>query len=190
MTQLKFFYIILTVIIFQRVVELYIARNNAQYMRSLGGFEVAAEHYKYIFMLHTGFFIGILTEVVMFKSTMPSWWKLTFGIFILTQVMRVWCIKSLGRFWNTRIYVVPSAAVIRNGPYRFLRHPNYLVVITELLVIPLTFGAYYTAASASIINLALLYIRINKEESALAALTGYREDMKTVPRLIPFVKRK
>ncbi|MCG6197960.1 hypothetical protein H1215_12360, partial [Anoxybacillus sp. LAT_38] len=73
------------------------------------------------------------------------WWAWTFSVFALAQGLRYWCIVSLGKRWNTRIYILPGAEPVRRGPYRFLRHPNYLVVATELFVLPLTFSAVATA---------------------------------------------
>ena len=93
--------------------------------------------------------------------------------FLLTQLIRVWAITSLGRYWNTKIIVLPGAKMVNKGPYRFLKHPNYLVVTIEFIVIPLLFEAYFTAFFFSLLNGIILRIRIAAEEKALYQLTGY-----------------
>lgn len=181
----KFFVIVFVLVILQRSIELIIARSHATYLRGLGGYEVDAEHYKYIVILHVAFLSGLFLEVSLLRPPLPSWWGLSFGLFIVAQGMRVWCLTSLGKFWNTRIFVLPGAKPIKKGPYRFLRHPNYLVVISEILLLPLSFGAYYTAVFATIFNALILRRRISAEEDALAQVTGYNSEMEKVPRLMP-----
>ena len=92
---------------------------------------------------------------------------------MLTQLIRVWALTSLGRYWNTKIIVLPGAKMVNKGPYRFLKHPNYLVVTIEFIVIPLMFEAYFTAFFFSLLNGIILRIRIAAEERALTQLTGY-----------------
>ncbi|MBC9782952.1 isoprenylcysteine carboxyl methyltransferase [Heliobacterium chlorum] len=167
----------------QRWVELIIAQKNAAWMFQQGGYERGREHYKYIVFLHGFFFISLIAEGS--RSTPPSWWFFPAAAFMLAQILRYWSISSLGRFWNTRIIILPNAPVVTRGPYRFLRHPNYLVVITELLAIPLIFGAYGTAVTVSLVNLLLLRIRIQTEEKSLTDGTDYAIAMNDVPRLIP-----
>jgi methyltransferase len=181
----KFFIIVFALVILQRLIELVIARSNATYLRSLGGYEVDARHYKYIVILHLAFLSGLFIEVSFLRPPQPSWWGLSFSLFIIAQGMRVWCLASLGRFWNTRIFVLPGAKPVKKGPYLFLRHPNYLVVIAEILLLPISFGAYYTAVFASIFNALVLNRRIKAEESALAEVTMYNKEMDKVPRLMP-----
>jgi methyltransferase len=89
--------------------------------------------------------------------------------------MRVWVISSLGRFWNTKILVLPGANVVKKGPFHFIRHPNYVVVTCEIIVIPLMFGAYFTAVIFTILNIIILSVRIPKEEAALREVTDYKE---------------
>lgn len=185
----KFFISVYVLVILQRLIELVIAHNNATYLRSRGGYEVDAEHYKYIVSLHVLFLMGLLIEVRFLHPVRPSWWVISFSLFIIVQGMRVWCIASLGKFWNTRIFVLPGAKPVKKGPYRFLRHPNYLVVIFEILLLPLSFGAYYTAVIASLFNALILRKRIKVEEVALTQVTLYNIVMKDVPRLIPSMRK-
>lgn len=167
------FYLFLAVIVGQRLVELGIARSNASYIRSLGGYEVGREHYKYIVALHSLFFVTMIVEVIGFDRSPPDWWPVPVIGFALAQVLRYWSISSLGRFWNTRILVLPRAQMVSHGPYKYFRHPNYLVVMVELLTIPLIFGAFVTAIVFSVANLLLLSVRIRIEERALREVSEY-----------------
>lgn len=154
-------------IIIQRIVELYIARRNEQWMKAHGGIEKGKEHYKWFFILHSFFFLSILFEVLLRQKTSMELNTYLFSIFLLTQLARVWCIQSLGRFWNTKIIVLPNVALVRRGPYKYIKHPNYVIVGIELFIIPLLFGAYYTAIAFPIFHLILMRIRIPLEEKAL-----------------------
>jgi methyltransferase len=102
----------------------------------------------------------------------PAFWPVPLALFLLVQPLRYWAIFSLGETWNTRILVIPGAKLVRRGPYRFLRHPNYVVVVVEVLAFPLIFGAWITALVFSILNAILLYVRIKEENRALAELAG------------------
>lgn len=168
------FYVFLTFLVFQRLVELVIAQNNERWMVEQGAYEVGKEHYKYIVLVHVMFILSLLIEVVYFEKE-PSWWSwVPFLLFLFAQVLRVWSIASLGKFWNTKILILPQAQVIQKGPYRFFRHPNYIVVAVEILVIPLIFQAFVTAILFSLLNShILLSIRIPMEEKALKEATNY-----------------
>lgn len=162
------FYIIVLFIIGQRLTELYIANKNEQWMKERGGFEVGNEHYKLFIFLHIIFLIFLLIEVnSLFIGNGVIFNIYFFIIFLLAQVGRVWCIVSLGRFWNTKIIVMPKVILIKKGPYKYIKHPNYVIVFIELFVIPAMFGAYKTAMLFPILHLLLLAIRIPSEERAL-----------------------
>ena len=103
--------------------------------------------------------------VVIPPQTLPNWWLL--GLFGLLQALRVWVVRTLGPYWTTRIITVPNAPLVRRGPYRFFRHPNYLVVVGEIAVLPLAFGAVWIALTFSLLNAALLVFRTRVEENAL-----------------------
>lgn len=149
----------------QRLFELWLARRNRNWMKSQGGYEVGRDHYKWIISLHIGFLTALLIEGI--QSRPPSQWPWLLLVFILVQFLRLWVIASLGPYWNTRIWVVPGHQLVKKGPYRYLKHPNYLVVASELLLLPLLFGAYLTAVIFSLLNAwLLLFIRIPKEEAA------------------------
>lgn len=165
-----FFTVVWGTVILQRLIELGIARSHARFILSLGGREAGAEHYKYIVGLHVLFLLSLWVETNGGHHPLAPLWWVPFSLFLLAQVGRYWCIRTLGKFWNTRIYILPGAPRIKHGPYRYLRHPNYWIVVIELLTLPLTFSAYWTAAIFTIANLwLLLRVRIPAEERALAA---------------------
>lgn len=169
------FWILITLILLQRGIELDIARKNKQWILDQGGFEAGKEHYKYIVLLHGAFFASLISETVLMGGPAPiQAWGIFFTLFLFTQVLRIWCIATLGRFWNTRIMILPNAQVVSKGPYRWIRHPNYVIVAIELIVIPLMFGALFTALCFTLLNaLLLLLVRIPAEEKALRAETNY-----------------
>ena len=166
--MMGFFLIFMLFVIIQRLVELRIARNNERWMKNRGGVELASDHYKWFLILHTFFFLAVLIEVYvqsLHHAITPNWFFL--WLFILTQVGRVWCIASLGRFWNTKVIVLPNVVLLKKGPYRWLRHPNYIIVLIELFIIPVMFHAYFSAVIFPTLHILLLTIRIPAEEAAL-----------------------
>lgn len=169
------FSIVISIVISQRLIELFVAKRNEKWMLGQGAFEVGAAHYPIMVTMHISFFISLLAEVVVLGRMLSPFWILLLGIFLLTQTARIWCLLLLGKFWNTKIIILPGAAVVRRGPYRWLRHPNYLIVGIELLVLPLLFGAYFTAVLYSLLNVWMLSVRIPAEEKALKEATDYRE---------------
>jgi methyltransferase len=175
-------------VIGQRLFELRKAKKNALWMKRQGGYEVGRKHYPVIIAVHLLFFAGILVEIAWFGATSPTWWLIPFVLFLLVQGLRQWCMQSLGRYWNTRIWVVPGHLPQVQGPYRYLRHPNYLVVVLEILLFPLLFGAYLTAAVMTILNLlVLLLLRIPLEEKALLEVMSYKESMGEKKRFLPMI---
>lgn len=167
-----FFLLLFSLLITQRLGELWLAKRNARWMLEQGGYEVGREHYKYIVLIHIGFLSSFLAEVLLLATAPPFWWAVPFSFYLMAQGMRYWCIRSLGPYWNTRIYILPNSTFVKKGPYRWLKHPNYFIVMTELLVIPLIFGAWYTSFFWSFVNFTFLkLVRIPKEEQALEAYT-------------------
>lgn len=168
-----YFYLIITFIICQRLVELYIARKNEKWMLARGGIEVGNEHYKLFILLHVTFFIILIYEVHNIVTAQSVAFNIYFFfLFVIAQIMRVWCIVSLGKFWNTKIIVLPKVVMIKKGPYKYMKHPNYLIVFVELFTIPAMFGAYITAILFPILHLLLLTIRIPAEDRALGRRVG------------------
>jgi methyltransferase len=175
-------------VVVQRALELRRAEDNAIWMKKQGGYEVGRKHFPLILMIHALFFAGILIETIWLGAKPPLWWPIPFLLFILTQALRIWCIRSLGRYWNTRIWVVPGHFPQTQGPYRYLRHPNYLVVILEIALFPLVFGAYLTAGVITLLNACVLFlIRIPVEEKALSEAMEYEESMGEKRRFLPIL---
>ncbi|SFX42003.1 15-methylpalmitoyl-4-hydroxy-2-pyrone 4-O-methyltransferase [Thermoactinomyces sp. DSM 45891] len=165
---MKWTLILWSLVVFQRIWEVGIAKQNGEWMRRQGGKEVGREHYPLLVGVHVLFFLGILVEMFLYRATPPTWWWIPFTLFIGVQALRYWSIRSLGRFWNTRIWVLPNTPIERKGPYRYMRHPNYVAVVTEFLVFPLLFGAYVTCIVMTFVNiLVLVLLRIPMEEQAL-----------------------
>jgi methyltransferase len=157
----------------ERLVELRIASRNRRVLLSRGGKEFFQDTYRTIVILHTLFFAALLTESYPWRIPLDALTFTCLAALILLQGMRYWCIVSLGEYWNTRIIVLPGAKVRKQGPYRLLRHPNYLVVILEFLFLPLLMRAPVTLFVFSLANLLVLRQRIRLEESALQECTDY-----------------
>ena len=155
---------------------MFIAKRNEKWMISQGAFEAGASHYPYMVAMHVFFFIALITEVLFFHRQLSAIWPILLGIFLAAQILRIWCLASLGKFWNTKIIVLPNAKVVKRGPYKWLRHPNYIIVATELLVLPLLFNAYFTAVLFSLLNVWMMTVRIPTEEKALKEATNYKEE--------------
>jgi methyltransferase len=168
--KMTVFYIIFTLIVMQRLCELYIAKDNEKWMKARGALEFGQAHYPFIVLLHTAFFISLFGETVVMEHTFSSLWKLLLPVFIILQIGRIWSLFSLGRFWNTKIIVLPSAQAVRKGPYKWIKHPNYCIVALELMVIPLLFQAYITFGLFTLLNCVMMMIRIPAEEKALLHL--------------------
>ncbi|MCA0970397.1 hypothetical protein LCM20_07335 [Halobacillus litoralis] len=158
-------------LLIQRLGELVIANSNKRWMMDRGGKESGQEHYILFIILHTCFFLSILIEFMStgFEWSLLSWFAL--GSFFILQLLRVWCIATLGRRWNTRIIILPDEEPIKKGLYRLIRHPNYVIVFFELAVIPILFHAYVTALIFPLLHLLVLKVRIPAEERALEERT-------------------
>jgi methyltransferase len=179
------FYLLFTIVVLQRLWELYLANKSGKRILEMGGYEAGRNHYLWMVLLHSFFFSAMLGEYLIYKPEQPSWWWIPFTIFLFAQGLRFWTIKSLWPYWNTRIFVIPGMRIEPKGPYRWIRHPNYLVVIMEILTLPLTFGLFQTAILFSLLNGVMIYYRISIEEKALMQETNYLEAMNHTPRLLP-----
>ncbi len=164
MSGLSVAQIIVLLVALQRMGELAYARRNTRRLMQAGGIEAGAGHYKLIVALHAAWLASLFVLVPADAPVVP--WLL--ALFVLLQGGRLWVIASLGRAWTTRIITVPGAPLVRRGPYRFLRHPNYLIVVGEIAVLPLAFGAWRMALVFSVLNAALIAHRIRIEDAALA----------------------
>lgn len=172
------FFIVISLVITQRLIEVFVAKRNEKRMLAQGAYEVGASHYPYMISLHVSFFVCLIAEVVIFDRGISPLFPLFFLIFLFVQALRIWCLTSLGQFWNTKIIILPGANVVTKGPYLFIRHPNYVVVCIEIALLPLMFQAYLTAISFTLLNLAMLSVRIPLEEKALMEATNYTKEFK------------
>jgi methyltransferase len=149
---------------FLRVAELLHARRNLDRLLSAGGKEYHPGHYPFFVLLHGAWIVALFFLVREMRAPAP----VLLGVFALLQCVRLWVIVSLGRFWTTRIVTLPGAPLVRRGPYRWFRHPNYLLVAVEIPLLPLAFGAWDLALLFGFANLVLLAYRIRAEEGVLA----------------------
>ena len=161
-------YIIVGLLAVQRLVELGFARRNHRALLARGAVEVGRGHYPAMVALHAGWLLALPATID--PRTAASLPLLV--VFVLLQFGRAWVIATLGSRWTTRIVVLPGAKPIRSGPYRYVRHPNYLIVCGELAVVPLMFGAWILAATASVLNLLVLRARLQVENRALETSGG------------------
>lgn len=156
----------------ERIAELVVSKRNLAWSRERDGTEFGAGHYPAMVVLHTGLLIGCVVEVaVLHRPFLPALGWPMLAIVVATQVLRWWCITTLGHQWNTRVVVIPGAPRITAGPYRLLPHPNYLAVVVEGIALPLVHSAWITAVVFTVLNAALLRTRLRVENDALASLT-------------------
>ncbi|KIY22231.1 isoprenylcysteine carboxyl methyltransferase family protein [Mesobacillus subterraneus] len=184
------FYLFVGIIVFQRITELLIARRNESWMKSQGAIEFGQGHYPAMVAIHTGFFLVFIAEVTLLNKQLSDYWPVLLTLFLFTQGMRIWALSSLGRFWNTKIIIVPGAQVVKKGPYKIIKHPNYLIVALEFMVIPLMFKAYITMALFTLLNILILSIRIPIEERALKECTKYEAVFSNHGRFLPNLLKK
>lgn len=160
--------IVVLLVVVQRLGELVLARRNTRRLMARGAVEVGRGHYPLFVLLHGGWLVALFVATP--AEAAVSWPLL--ALFVVFQGLRVWVVASLGPFWTTRIVTLPGAPLVRRGPYRWVRHPNYLVVIGEIAVLPLAFGLVGLAVVFSALNLALLAWRVRLENGALAQRAG------------------
>ena len=155
---------ILTLVTAQRLSELVIARRNTARLLAAGAHEVAPEHYPLIVAVHTVWLAGLWLTGLTQHSSLAL-----LGVYAILQVLRIWVLTTLGKRWTTRILVMPGEKLVARGPYRFISHPNYAVVVGEILVLPLAFGLITFAIAMTLANAFALFIRIRAENAALQA---------------------
>ncbi|UTP38195.1 hypothetical protein M9M90_13305 [Phenylobacterium sp. LH3H17] len=157
--------IVLAAVTLQRLGELLLAQHNTRRLIAQGGYETGAGHYPLIVGLHAAWLVALWVWGSDRPVNLP--WL---GAFIVLQLLRIWVIASLGGRWTTRIIILPGAPLVRRGPYRFLSHPNYMVVVAEIAVLPLAFGLVGLAVLFSVLNALVLWARIRAEGRALAGV--------------------
>ena len=171
MTTLIAFTVLVALVGVERLAELVVSKRNAAWSLERGGVETGFGHYPFMVVLHSALLIGALTEAWVRRPDVPSAlaWSML-GLVVASQALRWWCITTLGRRWNTRVIVVPGMAPVDSGPYRLFKHPNYVAVVVEGVALPLVHAAWITAVVFTVLNAALLTVRIRAEDAALATL--------------------
>jgi methyltransferase len=157
-------FVVVSLVAILRLVEIVYARHNESRLLADGGIEVGRGHYPLILLLHIAWLI-VLAAASMRGAQIHWVWL---GFFLLLQPLRAWTILSLGRFWTARVITLPTAPLVRRGPYRLIRHPNYLIVELEIVSLPLALGLWPTAVLFGLVNAALLAWRIKVEAAALS----------------------
>ena len=159
-------FLILGLVTLQRLGELLLAERNTRRLLARGAHEVGRDHYPFVVAVHAGWLVALWL-----LGPGPPIHLLPLALFIALQAARVWVIATLGDRWTTRIIVLPGAPLVRTGPYRWADHPNYLIVICEIAVLPLVFGLPAVALVFSLLNGIVLWVRIREENKALAHLS-------------------
>jgi methyltransferase len=164
------FWILLGVIACERVAELVVSARHAKALLGRGGVEYGFSHFPVMIVLHVGLIAGCVLEPLLGGRTfLPALGFPMLVLTVLANMLRWWCITTLGERWTARVIVLPGAPLVRSGPYRWFAHPNYVAVIIEGFALPLTGSAWFTAVAFTVLNAALLTVRIRCEVRALAA---------------------
>lgn len=170
----------------ERIVELYISRRNAAWSRARGAIEYGQAHLIWMKLLHTSFFAGCLLEVWLLSRPFVPALAAVCGVIALgAQALRYWTIATLGRRWNIAVLVLPGVAAETRGPFRFVKHPNYIAVVLEGFAVPLIHSAVLTALAFSALNAWVLWVRIRCEERALNEHCDYAAVLGDRPRFVP-----
>ena len=169
MTSQAWFTVLVAAVAVERVVELVVSARHLRWARERGGVETGAGHYPFMAAVHTLLLVSCLVEVFAADRPFVPWlgWPML-ALVAGTQALRWWCVHTLGPQWNTRIVVVPGLPLVHRGPYRLLRHPNYVAVVVEVAALPLVHTAWLTAIVFSLLNAVVLSRRIPAEQRALA----------------------
>jgi len=156
----------------ERIIELVVSQRNWAWSRERGGTELGAGHYPAMVVLHVALLAGCLVEPWLFdRPFIPALGWPMLAVVLAAQILRWWCITTLGHQWNSRVIVIPGAPRVTGGPYRLIPHPNYVAVVVEGIALPLVHSAWLTALVFTVLNAALLRTRLRVENSALVSLT-------------------
>ena len=166
-------YVLLIVVVgIERIAELVVSKRKLAWSKANGGTEFGASHYPTMVVLHVGLLVGCLVEpFVLHRPFIPALGWPMLAVVVAAQVLRWWCITTLGSQWNTRVVVIPGADRVTGGPYRLIPHPNYVAVVIEGVALPLVHSSWITAVVFTVLNAALLRTRIKVENAALASLS-------------------
>jgi methyltransferase len=159
------FFVFISYVILLRIGELLLSKRNEKWLLQNGAVEYGKKHYPFIVSLHLLFLISLIIE---YSTQQTASFSLVFIIlYFLILVFKAWVVLSLGKFWNTKIYHIPNLPLVKEGPYRYIKHPNYMIVVAEIAIIPLAFHLYFTAIIFTILNAMMLFVRIKEENRAL-----------------------
>lgn len=163
------YYLLIAAVGVERLIELVVSKRHARWAFANGGVEYGRRHYPFMVAIHTGLLLGCVLEVWYLKPPFLPWlgWTML-ALVIASQALRWWCVFTLGRRWNTLVIVVPGMPLVRRGPYRWLKHPNYVAVVVEGIALPLVHSAWITALAFTAVNALVLSVRISVENKALA----------------------
>ena len=151
----------------QRLYELFVSRRHERALREKGAVEFGASHFPLLVAVHVLLLLGILFEVLVLGARPSWWWPRAFAVFVAAQMLRYSAIRALGPYWNVRVLVVPGTRLVTTGPYKYVKHPNYIAVFLEVIAAPLMFGAWRTSLVVGALNAIALFIRIRCEDEAL-----------------------
>jgi methyltransferase len=159
------FIFFMSFIVLLRIGELILSQRNEIWLLQQGAIEYGQKHYSYIVALHTLFIISLIAE---YSTTQTAHFSLFFLVlYLLLLAFKASVITSLGKFWNTKIYHISGFPLIKTGVYKYIKHPNYLIVIAEIAIIPLVFHLYITAFTFTLLNAIMLSVRIKEENRVL-----------------------
>ena len=159
------FPLFISFIILLRIGELILAKRNEKWLLRHGAVEYGKQHYPYIVALHVAFLVSLLLEYYTQQAHVYSTFLIV--VYFVLLAFKTWVILSLGKFWNTKIFHIANMPLVQKGPYKYFKHPNYLVVIAEIAIIPLAFHLYYTAVIFTLLNMAMLFVRVREENKAM-----------------------
>ena len=185
MTAPAVFLVALALVVGLRLTELVISSRHATRLRASGAVEHGAGHYPYLVAAHVLYYVMLSVEVSFTRSPVDAWtWAALAALFGPTLAIRIWTMATLGERWTTRVFVIPGERVVVRGPYRYLRHPNYAVVLAEIVLFAAAFKAWTTLAVMLPIHVAVLAVRIRAEEAALSGATDWASALGQRPRLL------
>ncbi len=159
------FILFISFIILIRIIELNYSAKNERWLLKNGAVEYGQKHYPVMVLMHVSFLCALIIEYTLKQP--GSFNQFLLACYFILLLLKVWTIWSLGNFWNTKIYHISGLPLIIRGPYKYISHPNYILVTIEIAIIPLIFHLYYTAVIFSVLNAAMLYVRIKEEDKVL-----------------------
>jgi len=184
--MLILFFVLVGLLVVTRLFELRISNRHRRELVARGATPIHDPGFAAMVSLHVGILAGGVIEVLVLRRTVPLWFGvLAAGLVLAANALRIWSIRTLGEHWNVRIVDSAAFGVVSSGPYRFVRHPNYVAVFLELAFLPLVQGAWIVAALGTALHVAVLRRRIALEESVLLDDPGYVASMGDKPRFLP-----